>query len=118
MYVGAIAVVLAGYLMLKRTGQISKQEAAEYLKNGALVIDVRSEAEFESGHLTRAINLPLDKINILTSSMVKSKNQVLLLHCQSGMRSGAAIKRLVEMGYTKSYNLGSYDRASQILSGK
>jgi rhodanese-related sulfurtransferase len=46
------------------------------------------------------------------------KSRVILLHCQSGMRSGLAKRKLNRLGYSKAYNLGSYDRAAQIVSGK
>ena len=49
---------------------------------------------------------------------VKDKNQVLLLHCLSGGRSGLAKRQLKKMGYTHVFNLGSYSRASQIVSEK
>ena len=114
-----IAVVLAlliGYIFLRRKGQVSEEDAAGYLKRGALVIDVRSPAEYATGHLPRAINMPLPQIESLIGTRVSDKNQVLLLHCQSGTRSGVAKNRLNSLGYTHVYNLGSYDRAEHILS--
>ncbi len=45
---------------------------------------------------------------------VKDKNQVLLLHCQSGIRSGMAKKKLNGMGYANAFNLGSFGRAREI----
>jgi phage shock protein E len=98
-------------------GQISVAAAAEHLKHGALVIDVRSPAEFSSAHLRQAINMPLPEIEQLIAGQVKDKNQVLLLHCQSGGRSGAAKKKLAALGYAEAYNLGSYDRAARIVGG-
>ena len=107
--------VLIAFLLLKRMGQISAGAAADHLKHGALLIDVRSAGEFSAGHLRSAINMPLDQIETLVPRRVKDKNQVLLLHCQSGARSGAAKKRLVALGYTQAYNLGSYNRAARIV---
>jgi rhodanese-related sulfurtransferase len=49
---------------------------------------------------------------------VKDKNQVLLLHCQSGMRSGVAKSRFKGLGYPNVFNLGSYARASHIVIAK
>jgi rhodanese-related sulfurtransferase len=43
---------------------------------------------------------------------------VLLVHCQSGMRSGEARKKLIAMGYPNVHNLGSYARAVSIVRGK
>ena len=78
-----IAVIATIALLLKRVGQISPKDARAYLKSGALVIDVRSPVEFNSGHLPSAINLPLDEIETAVPRRVKDKKQVLLLHCQS-----------------------------------
>jgi rhodanese-related sulfurtransferase len=82
-----------------------------------LVIDVRSAGEYSSGHLPRAINLPLDDIEVSLPRRVRDKNQALLLHCQSGMRSGVAKKKLKALGYANAFNLGSYGRAAQIVDG-
>ena len=107
--------LLIAYLSLRRTGQISENGAADHLQNGALIIDVRNPGEFAAGHLERAINMPLPQIDSMIGARVTDKNQVLLLHCQSGSRSGMARKRLIALGYTQAYNLGSYERAARIV---
>lgn len=115
------AIVLAlgaGYMYVKRSGQISSKEAAEYLKNGAMVIDVRSINEFESGHILQAYNIPLDRIEMIAPSTVKDHNKVLLLHCSTGVRSKMAKKRLEDIGYKNVFNLGSYERAGKIIMGR
>lgn len=111
-----IAAMVAVVLVLKKSGQISAKAALEYLKRGALVIDVRSPGEFRSGHLAKAVNIPLDEIGSAIPQRVKDKNQVLLLHCASGMRSGLARSKLKSMGYMNVFNLGSYGRAERIVS--
>ena len=109
-----VAVIALAYAF-KRARQISSTDALEFMKSGALVIDVRSANEFSSGHLPQAINLPFEEIEILLPGSVKNKNQVLLLHCQSGMRSGAAKTKLKALGYANVFNLGSYARAARIV---
>ena len=109
-----IAVAIVIFLMVAKSGQISAQAAAEYLKHGALVIDVRTPGEFNSGHLTNAINIPLDEVATVVPKKFPGKSEVLLLHCASGMRSGVAQKKLQALGYTNAFNLGSYGRARQI----
>lgn len=109
-------VLLVAYVFLRRKGQISADAAVAHLRHGAVLIDVRSPAEFSTGHLKGAINIPLQQIDALTSNYVKDKEQVLLLHCQSGMRSGVARNRLSALGYTRAYNLGSYARAAHIIN--
>jgi len=113
-----IAAIVAVIFMMKKSGQISAKDALEKMKNGALVIDVRSPGEFSSGHLAKAINIPLDEIETALPNRVKDKNQVLLLHCASGMRSGMAKTKLIGMGFTNAFNLGSYGRAEKIVNGK
>lgn len=111
-------IVLAFFVLLyllKRVGQISAQDAQRHLQNGAIVIDVRSPAEFNSSHLPSAINLPLDDIEVQLPRRFANKNLCLLLHCQSGMRSGVAKKKLQALGYRNSFNLGSYQRAASIV---
>jgi rhodanese-related sulfurtransferase len=110
-----IALALALIFILKRVGQISSKQALEYLKNGALVVDVRSPGEFSSRHLSKALNIPLGEIESALPCRIKDKQQVLLLHCQSGMRSGMAAKTLKTLGYVNAFNLGSYARAAGIV---
>ena len=66
-------------------------------------------------HLPVAINIPLDEIETALPLRVKNKNQILLLHCASGMRSGMAKQKLKRLGCTNVFNLGSFGRAERIL---
>ena len=117
-YFFILLAIAVAYFYFKRAGQVSKQEASQYLKTGAMVIDVRSPNEFDSGHIMQAQNMPLDRIDVMVSSAVKDKNKVLLLHCASGIRSSLAKRKLVDLGYKNVFNLGSYDRAEKIISGR
>jgi phage shock protein E len=114
----AVCIILAVFLavfLLKRVSQISSKEALAHLKSGALLIDVRTPSEFSAGHLPSAINIPLDQIETALPRRVTDKSQVLLLHCQSGMRSGLANKKLKALGYSNAFNVGSYGRAAEIV---
>jgi rhodanese-related sulfurtransferase len=55
---------------------------------------------------------------MIAPSEIRDKNKVLLLHCSTGVRSGLAKKRLEELGYKNVFNVGSYERASNILMGR
>ena len=110
------AVIIVAFFVLRRIGQISAKAAREHLKNGAVVIDVRSPGEFAGGHLPQALNMPVDQVETLVPRRVKDRSQVLLLHCQSGMRSGVAKKKLQALGYRNAFNLGSYGRAARIVA--
>jgi phage shock protein E len=113
-----VAVIVAAVLIYSRSGLISIKDAKAYLKKGALVIDVRSAGEFVAHHLPVAVNLPVNEIETSWSRRIKDKNQVLLLHCQSGLRSGEAKKKLIALGCPNTFNMGSYARAERIVSGK
>ncbi|HET9087790.1 MAG TPA: rhodanese-like domain-containing protein [Acidobacteriaceae bacterium] len=110
--------VIALFFVLKKSGQASVGEAQSQLRSGALLIDVRSPSEYRSGHLPSAINLPLNRLEAELPRRVPDKDQPLLLHCQSGMRSGTAKKKLAGMGYRNVFNLGSYSRAAQVVREK
>jgi rhodanese-related sulfurtransferase len=113
-----IVIVLAALILIRRAGQISTKEALAHLKNGALVIDVRTPSEYSSDHLPSALNIPLNQIETTLPCRVKDKSLVLLLHCQSGIRSGLAKRKLKALGYSNAFNLGSYDRAANIVGNE
>lgn len=110
-----VLVLGAGYAYMKRSGQVSSKQASEYLRNGAMVVDVRSANEFDSGHILQAVNLPLDRIDMTAHSVVRDREKILLLHCSTGVRSGMAKRKLEGLGYKNVFNLGSYERAGKIV---
>lgn len=107
--------VLVLLVLVRRAGLISARAAREHLRQGAVVVDVRSQGEFASGHLPKAINIPVDEIENVMPRRFANRSQVVLLHCQSGMRSGMAKRKLRALGYADAFNLGSYSRAAGIV---
>lgn len=69
----------------------------EFAKNGAIVIDVRSNAEFKSGSIIGAKNIPLPAIG-QEIEKIKSWNKPIITCCQSGMRSSQATSILKKNG--------------------
>jgi phage shock protein E len=110
-----LAVLVILYLLIQRSSLDAATSVSDYLRRGALLIDVRSASEFNSGHLPSAINLPLNQLDSLLPRHTRSKDQMLLLHCKSGMRSSLAVKRLKRQGYCNTLNLGSYGRAARMV---
>ncbi len=85
----------------------SKTDYAEMLKEGAIILDVRSKAEYAAGHIENSINIPVDQLaNNL--SKLKDKNKCIVCCCASGMRSGSAKRILESKGYNAVYNAGSW----------
>jgi len=111
----AAGVVLGAILTLKRISFVSPEFASKLIEQGALVVDVRSEQEFQSGHVRDAVNSPLGKLREALPRRVTDRSQVLLLHCLSGGRSLIAKLQLKRLGYKNVFNLGSYRRAQRIV---
>lgn len=77
------------------------------LSSGGVIIDVRSQGEFYSGHIENSLNIPLGE---LASKMdqFKDKDQPIITCCASGMRSAAAAKIFLAKGYTNVVNGGGW----------
>jgi phage shock protein E len=107
--------LVALYFYLWRSSQAALKHAREYQHRGGLLIDVRSPADFKSGHLPRAVNLQLNELDTSVPRLAQDKDQILLLHCKTGLRSGLAAQRLRRQGYVKAFNLGPYGRAARLI---
>ncbi|MDM1406770.1 rhodanese-like domain-containing protein [Myroides sp. DF42-4-2] len=82
----------------------AKVDWAKALKEGALLIDVRSQGEYLGGGAKKAINIPLDQ---LTTKIGRySKDTPIIVYCRSGMRSQQAKRVLEQLGYQQVYNAG------------
>lgn len=77
------------------------------VKNGAIVIDVRSRNEFENGHIPGSLNIPLDQLK-KNLQRLPDKQQAVILCCASGVRSSSAKAMLKAHGYSKVFNGGSW----------
>ena len=85
---------------------IKSVDFKELMKNGAVIVDVRTPAEFNSGHIKGSINLPLQS---LSSSMGKlKKDKPVITCCASGMRSGSAKAILKSNGFSQVENGGGW----------
>jgi phage shock protein E len=78
----------------------------EIIANGALIIDVRTKGEYQNGHLTNAVNIPLDELPKNLSKLDKTKP--IITCCASGMRSSNAESLLKSYGFADVYNGGSW----------
>ncbi len=80
-----------------------------------LVIDVRTEAEWNNGHLKGAILIPYNQIGAKIGAVVPDKAQRIYLYCRTGRRTQIAKKTLEKLGYRDVVNLGSLEDASRML---
>lgn len=70
-----------------------------------IIIDVRTPEEYKNGHIPKAINLALDKID-KAKDKIKDPDSVLYVYCLSGARSSQACNYLSKIGYTNVTNIG------------
>lgn len=75
-------------------------------EQGAIVVDVRTPAEFKDGHVKGSINLPLQTLGSQMNKL--KKDQVIITCCRSGSRSGMARRQLKANGFTQVYNGGPW----------
>jgi rhodanese-related sulfurtransferase len=80
---------------------------SELVRQGAIIVDVRSKAEFSGGHVKGAINIP---VNVLNNHLeqLKDKDKTIITCCASGMRSASAKSILQSHGYKNVYNGGGW----------
>lgn len=79
----------------------------QLVKQGAIILDVRSKGEYQQGHIQGSMHIPVDQLaNHLTK--LKSKDTPVITCCASGMRSGMAKKILQSHGYKEVHNGGSW----------
>ena len=83
-----------------------------------LIIDVRTEAEWNLGYLENAIHIPLDTIEKNITFTEPDKNKEIYLYCRSGNRSGKAEQVLQSIGYINARNIGGINEASSTLQLK
>jgi phage shock protein E len=90
----------------KLLGIAPKADFAELVREGAIIIDVRTKGEYAGGHINGSVNIPLDK---LAGNLNKiKKDKAVITCCASGMRSASAKGILTSHGYNNVYNGGSW----------
>ncbi|HET8885796.1 MAG TPA: rhodanese-like domain-containing protein [Salinimicrobium sp.] len=88
-------------------GFSSAPNYSQLLKEGGVIVDVRSKAEYESGHIKGSKNIPLQNLSS-SSAIPKDKDKPIITCCASGMRSASAKSQLKAKGYTQVFNGGGW----------
>ena len=88
--------------------QISGAEAKALMdsESGYIIIDARTQEEYDEGHIPRAILIPEYEIADRAEKELPDKNQLILVYCRSGRRSKIAAEELVKLGYTNVKEFG------------
>lgn len=90
--------------------------AAEEVAAKPLLIDVRTEAEWQVEHLQGAILIPYEKIDEEIAKVAPDKKTKINLYCRTGRRSGIALDSLKKSGYEDVTNYGSVKDAAEKLN--
>lgn len=81
-------------------------DLAQLVKQGATIVDVRTKAEYQQGHIKGSLNIPLQGLQ--TNLAKIKKDQPVITCCASGMRSASARSILKSQGYSEVYNGGGW----------
>ncbi len=91
---------------------ITCNKALDLEAEGAVIVDVREEDEYNEDHLENAINIPYTVIDKEIGKYVDDYDSEIIVYCKSGKRSNIAATTLLEAGYKNIYDLGSISNCS------
>ncbi len=87
---------------------ITAEQAKEIMdsQEGYVILDTRTQEEYDEGHIPGAILIPHDEITAKAEGVLTDKDQLILVYCRSGRRSKLAAEDLVKLGYTNIKEFG------------
>ncbi len=85
----------------------TKDFAAKIAEPGVVVLDVRTAGEFAEGHLENAINIDVEGGQFDAGIAQLDKTKTYAVYCRSGRRSGVAVGKMSEAGFTSLFNLNA-----------
>ena len=88
--------------------QVSPEEAAAMMEEETdyIILDVRTQEEYETAHIPGAICIPNETIGTDDIPQLPDKDQLILVYCRSGNRSKQASEKLAKQGYTNIVEFG------------
>lgn len=92
-----------------------KNKIKEAIRNGAIIIDVRTPHEYDNGKVPGSINIPVDRISV-SIERIKAMKKPVVLCCESGMRSNTAKNILKSAGLQEVHNGGSWESVLKIIN--
>lgn len=93
-------------------GLVSYEELQQKLTDKApiVLLDVRTQEEFNNGHIPGALLLPYDEIDQKAAQLLPEKEKEIIIYCRSGRRSAIAKDSLEALGYTNVKDFGGMNR--------
>ena len=110
----ALLSILSGIVLLAISG-CGSTESKISMENNAVLLDVRTPAEYQKGYLQGAINLPQADVDARAATVVPAKDTPVYVYCRGGREATMATEKLLKQGYTNVHNLGAMKDARQRL---
>ena len=85
--------------------QITYEDLLKRVRNGAILLDVRTKQEFIEGHINGAIVIPYYEVLKRIEKIIPNKEQEIIVYCKNGGRGVTAVETLIKLGYKNVYNL-------------
>ena len=87
-----------------------ERQAWEQIRDGALLVDVRTPQEFTQGYLEGALNIPHDQIKSRIDELGSDKERAIVLYCRTGRRADIVKAQLESIGFKNIVNARSYTK--------
>jgi rhodanese-related sulfurtransferase len=103
-----LALIVIAYELRARkqaAATVTAQDAVRLMNQGALLLDIRSKEQFEISHLNGARNIPAAQLEEQAETLKKFHGKPLVVYCEAGSLSPAAVRRLADKGFTKAVGL-------------
>lgn len=95
--------------LIKKIMGVKTVNYAQLVREGAIILDVRTSGEYAAGHIKGSVNIPVDKLSHSVAKL-KAKNKPVITCCASGVRSASAKSILRANGISEVHNGGSWYR--------
>lgn len=86
-------------------GSITPAEAVRLMNGGALLVDIRTEADFKAAHISGARNVPGEAIAAGAEALSRFKDKPVVAYCDTGLTAGSAARHLTRLGFKQALNL-------------
>jgi len=113
-----LLILLLLSLFVTVCGQVDANEYEKIFSSKNIIVDVRTPSEYLYGHLSKAVNIPFDKIEGEIKYFAPDKEQTIVVYCESGSRARMAEKILKNMGYKNVINAGKYKDLKELEENK